>query len=328
MNVHWISPAGVERHQVEDLKSLLAREDGFVWVDFFECDEQASRVLLEVFGFHPIAVNECRDRMRIPKVHPYADHLFVILHSPDPGTDGYIDLLELDQFIGRRYLVTVHGPLDEDIPLDAALRETQTVLQRIETGRYRPKFPAELSYTIVSAITRRMATLVSAFAGKIAALDRQIMKGHIADPEQVLETMFQLRHGLLTLRTIAAQSREVYARIKALPPRFVPSEERQFTEDLMDQFDRVWNISDREQEFLQGVIDFYQNRTITKLNIAMERLALITVLLLPITAIASIYGMNIIVFERTSLVQLGIVIAMIGIIIAVVFWWTKRQKWW
>ena len=328
MSVYWVSIEGAKRHHVDDLRSLLAREDGFVWADFSECDEQASRVLSEVFGFHPIAVQECHNRMRIPKVHPYADHLFIILHAPDPGADGYIDLLELDQFIGRRYLVTVHGPLDEDIQLDAALRETQAVLQRIETGRYRPKSPAELSYTIVSAITRRMGTLVSAFAGKITTLDRQIMKGHIADPEQVLETMFQLRHGLLTVRTTAAQSREVYARIKALPPRFELSEERPFFEDLMDQFDRVWNISEREQEFLQGVIDFYQNRTITKLNIAMERLALISVLLLPITAIASIYGMNIIVFERTNLVQLGIVLATIGIIIAVIFWWTKRQKWW
>ena len=328
MSVYWVSIEGAERHHVDDLQSLIARKDGFVWADFSECDEQVSRVLLEVFGFHPIAVQECHNRMRIPKVHPYADHLFIILHAPDPGADGYIDLLELDQFIGRRYLVTVHGPLDEDIQLDAALRETQAVLQRIETGRYRPKSPAELSYTIVSAITRRMGTLVSAFAGKITTLDRQIMKGHIADPEQVLETMFQLRHGLLTVRTTAAQSREVYARIKALPPRFELSEERPFFEDLMDQFDRVWNISEREQEFLQGVIDFYQNRTITKLNIAMERLALISVLLLPITAIASIYGMNIIVNERTQALQVAGVLIVMVIIAAVIFRWAKRQGWW
>ena len=328
MNVNWVSPAGVVRYQAEDLKSLLTREDGFVWVDIPKCDEQATRVLLEVFGFHPIAVQDCRDLIRIPKVHAYADHLFVILHAAEPGTDGHIHLLELDQFIGRRYLVTIHGPLDEEVPVDAAFRETQAVLQRIEAGRYRPKFPAEMSYTIVSAITRRMGTHVSVFASNITKLERQIMKGQIADPEHVLEALFHLRHDLLTVRTIAAQSREIYARITALPTRFVPLEERPFIEDLVDQFDRVWNISEREQEFLQGVIDFYQSRTITKLNVAMERLALITVLLLPITAIASIYGMNIIVFERTSLVQLGIVLATIGVIIAVIFWWTKRQGWW
>ena len=169
---------------------------------------------------------------------------------------------------------------------------------------------------------------VAALASKVATLEQQVMQGAIDDSAQLIEGMFQLRHELLTLRTIAAHSREVYARMTTLAPRFMPPEEQPFIADLMDQFDRVRSMCDGEMAFLQGVIDFYQTRTITKLNIAMERLALITALLLPVTAVASLYGMNIIVFEHTSVSQIAGVLAGIGLIMVVMSRWAKRQGWW
>ena len=327
MDVYRVCAEGIERHPVEHLKSLLTQEDGFVWVDVPECDEQATAVLGELFGFHPLDIQDCRVRTYIPKVHAYPDHVFIILHAPEPGTASHIHLLELDQFVGQRYLVTVHGPLGAGVPLDIALRETHAARRQIE-GHYRPSCPAALSYTIVSALAHRMETLVSALATKVAALERQIMTGTIAASPHLLETMFHLRHELLTFRTMAAHSREVYARLTVLAPQFVAPEDRLLVEDLMDQFQRVRNICDSEQAFLQGILDCYQTGMITKLNFARERLALISALLLPITAVASIYGMNIIVFEQTNLSQIVVALSVTFAIIVIMFRWMKRQGWW
>ena len=333
MDVYWI-PTGraglyqAERHEVEDLESLLAREDGFVWVDVPECDQRFARVLSEVFGFHSLAVRDCLERALVPKIQPYPDHLFVILHAPEAGEAGQVHLLELDQFIGRRYLVTVHGPLRTEVPLEAALRETRAVRGRINVGRFRPASPAELSYAIVSGLTRRLEAFVWSVAGRRAALEERVMQGHAGDPAQLLEELFRLRHQLLTVRTIAAQSREIYARMAVLAPRCLPPEGRPFIEDLLDQFDRVRNVSDGEKEFLQGVLDFYQTQTATKMNIAVERLALLTATLLPVTAVASIYGMNLIVSEYTQLVHLSVVLLALAVVVALMLQWTKRQGWW
>ena len=333
MNVYWIPTRGIEprqaeQHGIEDLKSLLTRKDGFVWVDLPECDEQATRRLSEGFGFHSLALRDCLERCLLPKIQPYADHLFVVVHAPEPGEVGHVHLLELDQFIGHRYLVTVHGPLSEGVPLDAALRETRAVLGRINVGRFRPESPTELSYAIVSGLTRRMEAFVWALARKIGTLERQVMEGDVRHSDEFLDDMFRLRHELLTVRTMAAQSREIYARMSALAPRFLPPEGRPFIDDLLDQFDRVRNLCDGEKEFLQGVLDYYQTRITTKMNIAMERVALLTALLLPITAIASIYGMNLIVSEHTELVHLGVVLLSLAILILIMLQWTKRQGWW
>lgn len=328
IKVYRLSDSGIESHPPGELKSLLSQEDGFVWVDIFDCDDVTAQLLTSLFGFHPLAIQACREPSHLPKVHSYPNYLFIALQIPELGTDDHIHLLELDQFLGRRYLVTVHEPHEDVVSLKASLHSTETVLQRVIAGRSRPKVPIELSYSIVSTIARRIEDLISVLAGKVEDLEQRVISGHLGDPEKLLETMFHSRHELLTVRTVVAHSREGYSRIVSLAPRSVPAEERPFLEDLADQFDRIRSLTEGEQQFLQGVIDFYQSRTITKLNIAMERLALITVLLLPVTAIASIYGMNIIVNEQTQPAHLAAVLVGIIVIMAFVFLWAKRKGWW
>jgi magnesium transporter len=327
MDVRLVSDEGVEQHPIEELKKLLEHGDGLVWVDIPTCDEQATRVLSEVFGFHPLAIRDCVERNLVPKIHPYADHVLVVLHASERGKGGHVHLLELDQFIGPNYLVTVHGPLNPAAPADAALRETRAVLKRIETGRLHPRSSFDLSYAVVSAVTRHQEAFVAALAREAGQLEQRAMGGDIGDPEQFLEELFRARHELLVVRTMAGQTREVYGRMATLT-RLVPPERQPLMADLVDQFERVRGMADGEKEFLQGVIEFYQTRTETKMTIAAERLAVIAAVTLPITALSSVYGMNIIVNARTHSLQLAVVLAVMAAMSAALLRWAKRQGWW
>jgi Mg2+ and Co2+ transporter CorA len=81
-------------------------------------------------------------------------------------------------------------------------------------------------------------------------------------------------------------------------------------------------------QFLVGVIDLYQTRVTTKMTVAMERLAVIAAITLPVTAIASVYGMNLIVNDETHVPQLLLVLGvMLGISLTLLRW-AKRQGWW
>ena len=144
IDVRVVTGDGVEQHPVEELARLLANHDRLVWVDIPVCDEEAARVLTEVFGFHPLAVRACIERNAVPKVHAYRDHIFVVLHAPELGKGGHVHYLELDQFIGPRYLITVHGPVNPAVTPEAAQRETRAVLGRIEAGRLHPRSAFEL----------------------------------------------------------------------------------------------------------------------------------------------------------------------------------------
>jgi magnesium transporter len=326
MDVRWLTPSAVEGREWSDVPALLERDDGFVWVDVESCDEETATALADRFGFHALAVRDVLERSHLPKIHAYPDHLFVVLHAPQSGEAGHVHLVELDQFIGRRYLVTIHGPVAAGVPVEVVLRDTRHVLERLESGRAHPATPFELSYAIVSSLVHRQTVEFGRLAKGVAALEQNV-RDETGDPVRVLEEMFLVRHELLSIRTIAAESGEVYERMSALT-RMIPAESPPLIQDLINRFARVRSMSDDEKEFAQGVIDFYQARTSTRMNMAMERLALIAAVLLPVSAIASIYGMNLIVGERTDVTQLVVVLAIMAIVVGAMLVWAKRMKWW
>jgi Mg2+ and Co2+ transporter CorA len=327
MDVRFITPSGVEEAVAQDLPTLLERGGGFVWVDVPSWDGEAEAALGQVFRLHPLVIDACRRRNHTPTVHTYEDHVFVTLHTPLVGQAGHVHLLELDQVVGRTFLVTVHGPLNPAVDKAEALVETNAVLRRIQAGRFAPRSPAEMSYAVGSAIARRQRDLIAAVAEKIPDMEQQVMAGDFRQPEILLEEMFLIRHELITARTMAAQSCDVYARLTTLE-RLIPEQDQKFAKDLADQFDRVRSIGDGESQFLFAVIDLYQTRVSTKMTVAMERLAVIAAITLPITALASVYGMNVIVNQRTHWTQLAIIILVMLTISALLLRWARRQGWW
>jgi magnesium transporter len=327
MDVRFVSDEGIQQHPVGELERLLARDDGLVWVDIPVCDEEASRVLAEVFGFHPLAIRDCVERTAVPKVRAYRDHIFVILHAPELGKGGHVHYVELDQFIGPRYLVTVHGPLNPAVTEETALRQTRAVLRRVEAGRLRPRSAFELSYAIVSSLAQSQEAFVETATRAVWPLEQRVTSGHVGDPEEFLEELFGTRHALLAVSNMATLGHQIYGRMSALG-RFVPPEGQPLVADIEDQFARVTGVANGQVRYLEGVIEFYKARTDTKVTIAAERLALIAVITLPITALSSIYGMNVIVNDRTHLGQLAVVLAIMVVMSVGLLRWAKQQGWW
>ena len=268
MDIRLITDGVVEDHQVEDVAELLRRDDGLLWVDIPEGDPVAAHTLTDVFGFHPIAVKDATERNRVPKLHAYPDHVFVILHAPELGRRGHVHYIELDQFIGRRYLVTVHGPINPAVDPAVALRETDAVLARIRGGRLKPTSGFELSYAIVSALTRHQEDFVETVTKDVWRLEQQVTGGELGDPEEFVNELFQARHGLLTVRTMAALSAAIYGRMATLER--VSPDGRRLVADMADQFDRVSSVADGEKDYLQGVIDFYQTVLTLRATLATQ----------------------------------------------------------
>jgi magnesium transporter len=327
VEVRFVADGTVVEHPTEELDDLLRRTDGFTWVDVPEWDESSEETLRELISLHPMVLKACRERNHVPTIHGYTDHVFLVVHSPELGSAGHVHLLELDVVIAPRLLVTAHGPINPVVPLDVALQETRGVLARIEGGRFKPSSPAELAYAVVSAVARRQRGVVGSVAERVPALETKVMAGNFRNPEDLLEEMFLLRHELVTVRTMAAQSHDIYARMKALD-RVVPETDQPYAADLADQFDRVRSIADGESQFLFGVIDLYQSRVTTKMTLAMERLAVIAAVTLPVTALASVYGMNVIVNDSTHWGQLALIVTVMLVISGILLRWAHRQGWW
>src|SRR3954469_23482198 len=321
-----VTPDGVARRPVADLPGLLGRSDCVLWVDIPEEDPDAVRVLGEVFGFHPRAVQDSVQRSAVPKVHVYPDHAFVVLHAPEAGAGGHVHYVELDQFVGARYVVTVHGPVNPAVNPAAARVETDAVAVRLDAGRYHPTSGPELSTAIVSALTGRLRDHLSARTEEVWRFEQQVTAGELGDAERFLDGMFRVRHGLLTVRTMAALSSEVYGRMHALA--VFGDEGQGLLSNNVDQFSRLATMAHSQEDYLQGVIEFYQTRTNTKMTIAAERLAVIAAVTLPVTALSSVLGMNVIVNQTTHWTALVLLLAVMLVLSVTLLVWAKRHGWW
>jgi magnesium transporter len=299
--------------------------DGFWWVDVTEWSDQVEKFLREL-GCHDFVLQVCQQRNHVPTTHSYHDHALVTTQSPLLGEGGHMHLLELDLVIGRDFLVSAHGPLNPVVSVEEALVETRAVLRRIDAGRFHPRTPYELGYALTSAVARRQRAMITTISQQIPGLEEHVMKSQLTEPEELLEKMFVIRHELITTRTMAAQCHDVWARMSRLP--FTDDKGREWANDLADQFDRVRSIADGEAGFLFGVIELYQTKVNTKMTVAMERLAVIAAVTLPITAIASIEGMNMIVAVHENMVELFVVLLIMGLMSFWVLRWARRQGWW
>lgn len=327
MHVRFLSTE-VSEHELEELPALLKRTDGIVWIDVPVVDDLAETVLTEQVHLHPMALDACRTRNHVPSVHAYDEHMFMVLFAPLLGDLGKVHLLELDLVIGRNYLVTVHGPFSSSIDPAEGLKETESLLRWLRDGRAKASSPARLTYVLASGMARRQRALVSQVADRLPGLEEEVMASKLKDPEALLELMFLMRHELITARTMAAQTHDLFARVLSLE-RWVVEKDRVYVRDLADQFDRVRSVADGEAQFLFGVIELYQTKVHTKMTVAMERLAVIAAVTLPIAAIASVFGMQFIAYnERRLWPHLVVVLLVMGGLSGLLLRWAHKQGWW
>ena len=327
MKLRWIDSKGVSVRELAELAALRKRSDGFLWLDIPEWSDAAESILANEFHFHPMAIAESKTRNHVPRVHVYPDHFFIVVHTPEIGAGGHVHYLELDQFVGKHFLVTVHGPISPKVPLEAALRETSLVGTRMESGRLRPTSPFALTYAIVSTIARLEAEMVAEIAGEVGLLEQEVMSEADKDPQAFLSELFTARHELLTIKTMAEQGSEIYRRAIRLT-RFAPPEGLELMKDVLDQYETVTHISDSQLLFLIGVTEFYRARTDTKMTIAAERLAVIAALTLPVTSLSSVLGMNVIVNDSTRWISLIVWLLIMLIMSLLLLRWAHRQGWW
>jgi magnesium transporter len=257
MELRWLDSEKVLECDIAELPNLRQRSDGFLWLDIPTWSPAAEQILTDEFQFHPVAIEQARERNHTARVHSYRDHVFLVIHAPEIGTGGHVHYLELDQFVSERYLITVHGPVNPRVPLEKALAETRAVIRRLEAGRLKPQSPFALMYAIVSAVILKDEIMVAELARQVGLLEQRVMAGTEEQPEEFLTALFMARHELLTIRTMAAQGAEIYGRAITLTG-FAAKESIRLMRDLLDQYQRMSQISRSQLDFLTGVTEFYR----------------------------------------------------------------------
>jgi len=303
-----------------EIREALA-EGGALWVDFFRPTRDEAAMLSEVFGFHPLAIDDCLHPAFRPKVEFFDDHLFLICHGPDLAGRGHeVRTLELDAFLRPNCLVTFH-----QVPL----RSIVNTLEKCEKAPEQALgFGADfLLHTILNEMAENYSPILRRAEARVAEVEETVLEAK--GREDILPELMSLRHDLMSLRRVIVAQRDAVNLLVSQPPGVVTERAQVYFRDIVSLYRRVLDVIDIQSDAMAGARDTYLALISNRMNEIMKTLTIIALIMLPATVVSGIYGMNYELVPGGTNWRFGFVFAIVlmAAISGVMFWFFKRKKW-
>ena len=294
MDVCVVDATGVRPVSTEDVVAVVESGTGTAWIDLRHDEREGMRLLVDLLHARPDDVDDCFNRLPVPKLHAYADHYFSAINGLARGTDGRLYFQPLKIFFTPNVLITVMGPTSGALDPDAVHRDLTVIRDRLDAHQLRLRSAFDLVTAIRLQMLRSQESLVADAAARAAELEKRVMGIDPVKAEAVLSSLFTLRHDLQTIRTNAAQTHELYVHlIDTLDSQegLMPLDTRRLN-DLRLGFGHLRNTVDLQREYLQEVLDLLQTRVSTELNRFVRKITAWGTIGIGWTVIVGVYGMN------------------------------------
>ena len=262
----------------ESVAKLLAG-GGFFWLDLDRPEPDDFQILREVFGFHPLAVEDSEQFDQRAKIEDYDDFVFLVVYGAVPDEDR---LVEIHCFYSEQFLVTVHK---DDCPAFAEIR------RRYQKRHEAIERPSLLLYRIVDGLVDSFFPVLAVFDDRIDELEDSIFQH--ADDRQ-LQEIFQMKRLLVGMRKAVSPQRDAFASLSAgvaeLPG--LVTEDQRYFRDVYDHLIRISDMIDSYRDLLTSAMDVYLSTVSNRLNSVMKQLAVIATIFLPLTWLTGFFGQN------------------------------------
>ncbi len=270
----------------DEFATALQDANGLLWVDFCQTPpEEDAPILLQTFGFHPLAVDDALQESHVPKVDDWGQFLYIVSHAVvfdvDAQDGEHLDTLELDVFVGKNYIVTHH---DEPI---AAVDRVWALCQR-DARRLRDGAD-HLLYELADALVADYMPVVDEIDEALDRLEDEVFE---KPTSETLERIFQLKRAVLHLRRIISPQREVLNKLARDDYPVIDSRDRVYFRDVYDHLVRLYDIVESLRDLVGGALDTYLSVINNRMNEIMRTLTVITTLFMPISFVAGFFGMN------------------------------------
>jgi len=294
MDVCVVDTTGVRPVSTDAAIAVVESGTGIAWIDLGHDEREGMRLLVDLLHARPDDVDDCVNRLPVPKLHAYADHYFSAINGLARGTDGRLYFQPLKIFFTANVLITVMGPTSAALGPEAVHRDLTLIRGRLDTPQLRPRSAFDLVTAIRLQMLRSQESLVADAAARAAELEKRVMGIDPVKAEAVLSSLFSLRHDLQTIRTNAAQTHELYVHlINTLDSQegLMQLDTRRLN-DLRLGFGHLRNTVDLQREYLQEVLDLLQTRVSTELNRFVRKITAWGTIGIGWTVIVGVYGMN------------------------------------
>jgi magnesium transporter len=264
--------------------------DGFTWIDYTEPTREELSTLIDPLGLHPLSIEDCTDENQIPKIEDYPNHTFILVNAFVYSGEELV-ILEVDMFIGDKFLVTVsqRGPDGQSL-LAGYERYIETDLGNACQG------PAYLAHVILDRIVDQKFISIEALEEQLNDAEDILMEDlDRFDPSNLLH----MRRELLSLRKSLFHEREVLVKILRRDSKYIPEVAMLYYRDIYDHLAKFFELTESSREIVTTLMEMYlsllnnrMSKSANDMNATVRRLTFITTIFMPLTLLAGIGGMS------------------------------------
>jgi len=289
-----------------------------LWVDLMAPGEAERRLLSDVFGFHPLSVEDAVSALQFPKIETYPGYLYVVLHGihAEPQHTQFATR-DVDFFLGRNYLVTVH---DGDSRSINTIREMCTRHEHIlKEG------PVALMHRIVDRMIDNYRPVFEEIEARLGRLEDDAFAGH----ERLSRRVMRLKRDVASMRRVLVPQRDALGR---LARREFPMISDEMTYRFRDVYDHVVRLTEEAilfQDRITGIFEVNLSSVSNRLNQVMKLLTVMSTIFLPLTVLTGMWGMNITIphFPGGPEVQFWWIFGLMVVICVAMLVFFRRNKW-
>jgi magnesium transporter len=266
--------------------------------------------LAEHYDFHALDLEDVMSRNQRPKIDEYDDYLFIVLHFPVFDKQvGRLNSGELDLFVGPDFVITLPNQ---------PLKPVEYLFERCRTSdevreQYFSKGTGYLLYQIVDQCFDYCFPMLRKIGNKLEQLEEEIFSGR---SEEIVRDISNVKQEIINFRKTIRPERTVLRDLERTKQRYMRGDLEVYFDDIVDAAERIWDMLENYKEVVEALEDTNESVISHRVNDILRVLTAISVVVLPLTLIASIFGMNTWVPWEQKMVGfwiiVGVMVAMLG----------------
>jgi magnesium transporter len=274
----------VERPEQPRVETVEA--PGLRWINIEHPQSADQAWLEERFEFHPLDYEDIFSRNQRPKVDEYDDYLFIVLHFPRfDKRIGRLNAAELDIFIGPDFVITL--PNEELRPVEF-LFERCRANEEVREQHFN-KGAGYLLYRIIDACVDASFPMLRKMGNKLDRIEEDIFEGR---SEDIVRDISNVKQEIINFRKIVRPQRATFRDLERNKARYIPDDLDIYFDDINDAWERIWDMLENFKEVVEALEDTNESIIAHRGNEVFRILAAFSAVLLPLTLIASVFGMN------------------------------------
>lgn len=304
-----------------DEMSKAVKDPGSVlWLDVSDIDDSDIDLLTNVFNLHPLTVEDFIMPSARPKVEEFQDYLFMVMFSLQTSVNQQrlkINMMEIDYCLGSNFLITFHGDQSNTINIckERIKKQSPIIMHGVDM----------LLYSVLDSCVDNYFPVINEFDNTVDAVSDELFK---VPTQETLKKIYNIKNDILSLRRTIGPQADVMSMLSRGAYRFISPANQLYFRNVYDNMARFNDTVGAMRDIISGAMEAYVSIVSNRLNEVMKTLTVIATIMMPLTLIASIYGMN---FRHMPMLEhaLGFYVTMaVMVVIAVAMLiYFSRKKW-